>query len=157
MAARNLIEVIPKCAAVIRPQDTHLAALLRKEGFNIVVNPDPDQGIGSSIVCAIRSFADASGWVIALADMPYIKPVVIEQVVSRLEHGAIISAPVYRHKRGHPVGFSRALLTPLMNLRGDRGAQVLIQEQKSEMTLFQTEDEGVVLDIDRLGDLPETG
>jgi molybdenum cofactor cytidylyltransferase len=153
--ARTLIGVLPECVAIVRPQDTELALLLGKQGFNIVENPRPQDGIGSSIACAVSSVADAAGWVFALADMPFIKPAVIKRVVSNLEQGATVSAPVYEGRRGHPVGFSHTMYNSLKALSGDEGAKRLIRNPSPGMILFQTDEKGVIEDIDSLQDLRE--
>ena len=50
------------------------------------------------------------GWVVALADMPWIRTETIAAVADALARGAMIAAPDYAGVRGHPVGFAATLL-----------------------------------------------
>jgi len=73
-SARVLLSVVPLVMAVVRPGADSLAAALREVGCRVVVCPNADQGMGASLVFVLSQVRDASGWVIALADMPYVKP-----------------------------------------------------------------------------------
>ena len=69
-AARNLVAVLPRCVAVVRPGADELAALLRAEGLEVVVCPNADEGMGASLACAAAAAGEAQGYLVALADMP---------------------------------------------------------------------------------------
>ena len=73
----------------------------------------------------LRAAPDADGWLIALADMPFVRPETIRAVLAALAKGAAIAAPSYRGERGHPVGFARAFYEELSTLKGDAGAREL--------------------------------
>ena len=47
--------------------------------------------MGLSLACGVRASADAPGWVIALADMPYILPATIAALVRCLRRGAALA------------------------------------------------------------------
>jgi molybdenum cofactor cytidylyltransferase len=74
VAARNLAAACRRCILVIRPDDTALAQLLSEAGLETVVCPDAEQGMGHSLAAGVAASADATGWLVALADMPYIQP-----------------------------------------------------------------------------------
>jgi molybdenum cofactor cytidylyltransferase len=89
--------------------------------------------------------------VIALGDMPFVRPDTIRQIVAALAHGAGIVVPVYHGVRGNPVGFGRAHLKHLLQLSGDVGARRLLQQYPVvEVTV---EDPGICRDIDTRPDL----
>ena len=75
---------------------------------------------------------------IALADMPYIKTVTIEQLATRLAAGADIIAPRYQQQRGHPVGFQQRHRDALMSLDGDVGARKIIEAHQDRLELLDT-------------------
>lgn len=108
-AAENLIKAIPLTIAVLRPENTALANLLENAGLKIVFCSSQETEMADSLSAAVRysaQFSESSvGFVIALADMPYIKPDTIEAIAHATNAGAAIVAPVYQGKRGHPVGF----------------------------------------------------
>lgn len=152
VAARRLLAAIPHSIAIVRPGAEKLAVLLQEEGMATVVNPQPETGMAGSIVCGIQATRHACAWVIALADMPFIQSATIAQVVQHLRRGALASAPVYKGRRGHPVGFGAVLAEDLLALRGDNGAAPVLQ-RVSRPTLFETPDAMVLRDIDRIQDL----
>ena len=152
-AAANLGRALKKTIAVVRQVDMALIEPLKSLGFDVVVNSRADMGIGTSIAAGVRAAGDAAGWLIVLADMPWIDPVTIREAGSRLAAGASVVAPVYGGKRGHPVGFSRKWRDQLLALSGDRGAQGLVAAAGDEVELFDTQDPGVLLDVDHPRDV----
>jgi len=153
VAARRLLRALPNSVAVVREHDAELIELLTAEAIGIVINPEPGRGLGSSLACGVRATASATGWVIALADMPCIQPDSIRGVVRLLQAGVPAVAPVYRGERGHPVGFSHTFRAALENLSGDRGARDLLVEHTEQVQLFEVDDPGILIDIDRRADI----
>jgi molybdenum cofactor cytidylyltransferase len=155
-AARNLIDALPDSVAVLRPGDETLAALLAAEGLRIVVNPNADGGMGTSLACGVAA-VDADGWVIALADMPAIRPATIEAVAEALAAGAPIAAPVYHGQRGHPIGFARRFQAALTALASDKGGRDILAQHSKELRLIEVDDPGVLFDIDHNADMNAAG
>jgi molybdenum cofactor cytidylyltransferase len=156
VAARRLLRVLPNSAAVVRSDCDELAGLLRAEGMGLVVNPDAARGMGASLACGVRATACASGWVVALADMPWIAEDTVRGVVRLLHAGADIAAPVHQGQRGHPVGFSHALRPGLEQLDGDQGARALLEQHAGRLSLFEINDPGCLADVDTRDDLHAT-
>lgn len=152
-AARSLRQALPNTIAVVRPGDHALIKLLTELGLQTVENPQADEGMGSSLAAGVNASAGAAGWVIALADMPWIQATTITALANRMKNGASMVAPVYAGRRGHPVGFSSHWLHHLQRLSGDTGARDLIENYLNELTVFTTEDAGVLEDIDHPQDL----
>jgi len=155
-SAGNLIAGVGNALAVVRPEDGRLAALLRAAGCDILVTPRALEGMGGSLAAAIGGSRDAAGWVVALADMPFIQPGTIRSVKAALTHGAIIAAPFLNssRERGHPVGFGASLAGELMLLSGDQGARAVIGKHRAEVVAITTDDNGIVRDVDVPGDVP---
>jgi molybdenum cofactor cytidylyltransferase len=152
-AARNLRAAIPDVIAVVRPGDFPLADVLEEEGCEVTMCADSVRGMGYSLAHGVASLRDAGGWVVALADMPRIRPATIETVAAAVSSGATLAAPSYRGERGHPVGFSAQLRDELMALSGDSGARSVLERHRDEMRLIECDDPGVVLDVDARADL----
>ncbi|WP_153102003.1 nucleotidyltransferase family protein [Paraburkholderia hayleyella] len=150
-AARRLLLVVPRVLAVVRPGTEPLAHVLREAGCEVVVAPLATRGMGASLAAAIRASPDASGWIIALADMPCIAPASIAAVAQALDHGATLVAPFYRGQRGHPVGVGAPYREELTALDGDRGARTLFERR--EIQRLELDDSGIVRDIDTPDDL----
>ena len=152
-ALNNLRQAIPQVVAVVRPQATALEDLLRGAGATVISCLNADEGMGASLAAAVRASQDASASVVALADMPYIRPQTIAAIASALDAGAAIAAPGYRRQRGHPVGFSAQFRAQLLALHGDAGARALLQQHRALLQVIAVDDPGVCLDIDTPLDL----
>ncbi|WP_243725300.1 nucleotidyltransferase family protein [Candidatus Thiosymbion oneisti] len=152
-AARNLVQVLPDSLAVIRPGDKELAERLAATGIELIENPDAATGIAGSIRVGVSARSDAGGWLIALADMPWIRPVTIRSIADALRAGAAMAAPTCGGRRGHPVGFSARRQSQLMSLSGDRGARRLLEAAGPDLCLVETSDTGILRDIDTPSDL----
>lgn len=152
-AARHFVAALPESVAVIRPRAQRVGKMLREAGCNTVVCKNAAEGMGVSLAEGVRAAADAHGWVVALADMPYLRPETIRIVATGLSEGAAIAAPAYRGERGHPVGFARRFLDELTGLRGDAGARDILKAHPDWITLYEVDDPGVLRDIDAPSDL----
>jgi molybdenum cofactor cytidylyltransferase len=152
-SARNLKAAIADCVAVVRPGARELTRLLRAEGFKVVASTHADKGMGHTLASGVRASRGASGWVVALADMPYIQPQTIGRIAEELRQGGVIVAPGFEGKRGHPVGFARRFHEELRALSGDEGARNFIQQHPELLTVLELKDAGVLRDIDTRADL----
>jgi len=152
-SARSLLAALPGSLAVVRPGSEALQALLREAGCEVTVCHRAEEGMGLSLAHAIAESADASGWVVALADMPFILPGTISAVAARLNAGALIAAPALRGERGHPVGLSAVLRQELLDLQGDEGARSLLRRHVTSIQLIEVDDAGIHRDVDTPGDL----
>ena len=85
--------------------------------------------------------------------MPRIAPDTVRAIISALEKGAMVAAPVYKGERGHPVGFGASLRDELLKLDGDRGARAVVERHRDAVQLIECDDPGVLFDVDRKGDL----
>jgi len=147
-AARNLIAALPSSIAVVRPGDVELRELLTNLGLSVMECANAMQGMGASIACGVSVTPNAGGWVIALADMPWIQPQTIYAVAQQLRHGAGMVAPLYQAQRGHPVGFSAKFKKSLSALDHDFGAREVLAAEHEQLMLHITNDAGVLLDVD---------
>lgn len=152
-AAHTLLAAVPRVVAVVRPGAEALAHLLNEAGCEVVFSADAERGMGASLAAGVRASAEADGWIVALGDMPWISPATIEAVARKLDEGATIVAPVYRGRRGHPVGFGATQGAALARLDGDFGARSLVAS--SAVTLIEVDDPGVLADVDTPADLQQ--
>ncbi|MEW8324893.1 MAG: nucleotidyltransferase family protein [Candidatus Thiodiazotropha taylori] len=157
IAARHLLTAVSRGVAVVRPDDVELSAALSELGYRVVENQQPESGMGESLAVAVTASLDAGGWLVALGDMPWINPQTIAKVAERLVQGASMVAPVYKGKRGHPVGFATRWGERLVELSGDRGARQLLIDYPSDLELLPVDDPGILLDVDFPEQLSEAG
>lgn len=155
-SARALLAALPRVVAVVRPDEDRVADLLRGLGCEVTICVDADTGMAASLVQAVRcSLPQASGWVVALGDMPHVQPATIAALAAALAGGAGIAAPVCGGRRGNPVAFSSAYLTDLLALHGDQGARAVVKA--NQVTEVEVPDPGIFHDIDTASDLKKPG
>lgn len=156
-SARALLAAVPRVIAVVRPEDAATANLLRSLGCEIVACSNAGEGMAASLVCGVQYSRDAGGWLIALADMPYVQPATMAALAHAVGQGegganaAAIAAPVHEGQRGNPVAFGRAHLQALLALAGDQGARSILKNNPvNELTV---NDPGILQDIDTPSDI----
>ena len=152
-AAANLVAACDRVIAVVRPGNDELAELLHATGCDTVICPSADAGLGHTLAAGITALPDAGGWVVALADMPYITPASHRTIVASLHNGASLTACEYHGERGHPVGFARHWFNQLSSLTGDQGGKSILQTHRQKLVLCPVDDPGVLWDIDRPDEL----
>jgi molybdenum cofactor cytidylyltransferase len=152
-AATNLRAALDRVVAVVRPDVPELGRALGEAGVEVSVCAEAVSGMGHSLAHAIAATPEASGWVVALADMPFVSPETIRSVAAALRDGAELAAPSYRGMRGHPVAFAARYRDDLEALTGDAGARALLKRDHERIRVVEVDDPGVLRDIDTPDDL----
>ncbi|HWQ39592.1 MAG TPA: nucleotidyltransferase family protein [Burkholderiales bacterium] len=154
-AYRNLRMALDDVRVVVRARDAKLRAMFEQEGAAIVECADAQLGMSRSLVAGVRSARSGDGWVIALGDMPFVKPATARRIAETILHGAPIALPSYRGERGQPVAFSSRLKEELLAISGDEGARSVVQRHWAQVKIVECDDPGVLRDIDVPEDLRE--
>lgn len=152
-SARSLIAAVSRVVAVVRPDAPELERALRAAGAEVTVCERASEGMGVTLAHAVSAAGDAAGWVVALADMPFIRPATTRRIADAVAGGAAIAAPVFRGERGHPVGFALEFRAALERLSGDAGAREIVKANASALQRVEVDDPGVLRDIDTPADL----
>lgn len=147
-AAWNLAAACPRSIVVIRPDDIELARLLAEAGLQTVVCEAAEQGMGHSLAAGVAASADAAGWLVGLADMPYIQPASYRAVLDALQGGAALARPFHDGRPGHPVGFAAVHRSALLALTGDQGGKAILETHGAALVTCPVADPGVLKDVD---------
>ena len=147
-AARSLLAATGQVIAVIPPGQPALRAALEPIGCEVLETTRTARGMGATIAAGVEASAQATGWIVALGDMPLVRPDTIRRVRRALEEGAPLAAPFAEGRRGHPVGFSSRLRDELLALDGDVGAREVIARHSERMERVKSDDPGIFVDID---------
>jgi CTP:molybdopterin cytidylyltransferase MocA len=134
-------------------------ALPQDPCLEILTNPEPEQGMGSSLALAARRALalKARVLVVLLGDMPLIQAATVSQVAAlAVKSAAGAAAARIGYRWGHPVAFGRQHFDELASLSGDQGARKLIQRLGPELSLVQAP-EWSNLDVDDPGQLEQAG
>ncbi len=105
-------------------------------------------GMGHTLACGIRHIP--SMWqsaMICLGDMPFVRHDTLTRLLSagRSQH---IIIPTYQSARGHPVIFGRHFFPELQICQGDTGARHVLQSHPDSIIELDTDDPGILQDID---------
>ena len=153
VAARNLLAAVDEVVVVVPPNAGALAEQLQQECLQVVCCDNAAQGMSESLKAGLLAANEATGWLIALADMPFIQVKTICSVSQQLQKGASIVAPYYRGNRGHPVGFGTQHKAELLSLEGDRGAWGLLKQHAAQICKVNCNDPAILIDVDTLADM----
>lgn len=137
----------------LHPGLGELAGRLAEAGHQVVPVSDADVGMGHSLATAVAAAPSENGWLIALADMPRIRPGTIRAVADTLLAGAALCAPYHGERRGHPVGFSNEFGTALCALTGDEGGRSILKANEDRLQRIDVDDPGALFDINVPGEL----
>ena len=150
-SARHLLAALGRVVAVVRPGDEAVATALRGAGCEVTYCADADSGMGASLAHAVAQARGASGWLLALGDMPHVRVATMRLLAGAIEAGAGIAAPLHLERRGNPVAFGRLHLPALLALRGEQGARALLT--RYPVHEVRVDDPGVLQDVDTPADL----
>lgn len=148
------VALASRCGEVVMVLGTHAGVyrpLLDGLHVRIVQNPDPEEGMGSSIRVGVEAVAsDAQGLVLLLADQPFVTPEIIDRLIdTAATDGRRIVASAYAGTVGPPAYFHRALFLELLTLEGDRGARSVIEAYPKEgMALLLADADAADIDTD---------
>lgn len=149
---------------VLRPGDQQWGEALDKLSIDWGICPEAGLGMGHSLAFGVHATQHWNGWLIALADMPFIQPATYQRVAEALNQHNIVRPVLQRTGtdagktlNGHPVGFSRNYACSLIQCQGDEGARRLLADNPQDIYLLPSEDEGIWQDIDRPEDCQGMG
>jgi len=131
---------------VARPEDLELKDFMAQE--RIVTCSS--EGLGESIAAGVSATAGYDGWLITLADMPFITPSSYQHIAHALRTSPLVRARI-KGIQGHPVGFQQSFYPQLCALKGDKGARELLKADA--LTQVDLADRGCITDIDTAEDL----
>ncbi|MGB1254743.1 MAG: nucleotidyltransferase family protein [Thiolinea sp.] len=168
-SALNLRAAVSDVICVVRPEDRALSDLFAAYGFDVVTAYDAELGMSASLQAGVLAAGDASGWILALADMPLIELATYQCLVAEFMVARKITVPCLKPAAisatnaavaakdkdiveevvyGHPVIFPSRFRQELLALRGDRGAKKVLHQNKEQIHQVFVDDPGVLRDFD---------
>jgi molybdenum cofactor cytidylyltransferase len=124
-------------------------------GARIVHATDHALGLSASLKAGIAALPkDATGVLIFLGDMPLVPQAVLRPLVQAVMDGAPAAVPVWQGRQGNPVALSALLFPQILALEGARGARSVLDGLGDQLALVEAPDGGILLDVDRPGDVP---
>jgi molybdenum cofactor cytidylyltransferase len=121
----------------------------------VVLNENYRQGMGTSLKAGLSAVnPESAGALIVLADQPFVRAATLDRLITEHRSGkAQIVIPTYRGFRGNPVLLDRSVFREVMALDGDMGCRAIFGDHLDGIAKVPVDDAGILLDIDRKGDL----
>ncbi len=115
------------------------------EKVKVVRNLNYSQGMFSSVKVGVKEIDD--DFFLTPGDYPLIKKSTYEKV---LNAEGLIRVPTFNNRRGHPLFISKELIEDLLGESNDSNLKLF--RNKYEITNVETNDEGILKDIDTVND-----
>ena len=140
----------------------HEAEQIRLELNNLplrfVHNPNYRKGMTTSIKSGIKEVSQNSdGFLICLADMPFINTSEINKLIhayvkNRIRGKGLIVVPVFKRQRGNPVLFSIEFRNDILEHKKESGCKEVIMKNSDSVMEIEMDDENMFLDVDTMED-----
>lgn len=149
--ARVIVVVSADRAPILRAA----VPLLDEPRVRVVVNPEPERGMFSSIQVGLAA-VDADGPVVVLpADMPFVRAETVSALLAAYEHGqAAVSVASYDGKRGHPIVLPAEVRVRLVAQSPSTSLKDALLAMGVSWQDVPVDDPGVLRDVDVRQDLP---
>jgi nicotine blue oxidoreductase len=127
-------------------------------GYDLTVNPDWEQGMGSSLRAGLAALsgtaAQAQAVIVALVDQPGIGAAAVARVAGAYGSPGSLAAASYDGKRGHPILLGAEHWAGVAaSAVGDQGARSYLKRHESRIRLVECGDIATPADIDTPDDL----
>lgn len=146
-------ETVAARIAIVGPEDTARAGLLKQAGWDVIVNPHAAEGQATSLAAGIAAAGDAGAGaaMVLLADMPQVTSAHLRALHAefRLGRSAVMSRA--DGVLCPPAIFDKSAFDALTGLTGDQGARSLFATLPAASVVDMAP--GEALDIDTLADL----
>jgi molybdenum cofactor cytidylyltransferase len=124
------------------------------QGLKIVINPDYQQGMGTSLRSGLAAVTVDAAALIVLADQPWVSSETLNRLIEgHQEHKPQIIIPIYQGFRGNPVLLDRSVFAEVQALKGDVGCRGIFGDHTDDILKLPVDDPGILLDIDSSDDL----
>lgn len=153
-AVATTLQVTPYVVVVVGAYAELYATLARAAGAKVIVNPDWNEGLASSLRAGIKSLPEeADAALILLGDQPLVTAEHFEKMLNVYRSSAsTLVFSSYSGVCGAPTLLDRSLFGAVQTLRGDTGARALQgRAQVAEVKLREAFDVDTPEDAARLG------
>jgi molybdenum cofactor cytidylyltransferase len=143
--------------AVVNGGDHWITRLADASGAGIVSNDAPQSEQIDSLRLAIANLPDGYDAVVVLpVDFPRVQQQTIDALLrAYADQPSAVLNPAHEGKPGHPVIFSRDVVTELLHPDLPDGARTVIERHRDDARTIDVADAGVLIDIDTPADFQQ--
>jgi len=153
--ALRLYATLPFAArvCVTRTEAAEIQILAHENGFPVVINPDPERGVGTSVAIATEAILAREpaldGILYAVSDQPYLTQESVERLLSSfMAHPDEIASLCFEKRRGNPAIFPAEFYPELCALKEDLGGGAVIKRHTERLRLTEVLSARELDDID---------
>lgn len=141
---------LPRVTIVTNPAHSDRYRALDLPAARLVHNPDPDQGMLSSLKIGLRSLPpEVTHAMVCLVDMPGLRSATVRELTTMVKAmpGKIL-IPTHDARTGHPTIFPRTVFEDLLAWQGPEGARGFIDSKEALVERIPVDDPGILTDLD---------
>ena len=131
-------------------QNEFIRDIGQKNNIKTIFNPSPEKGQSESMKLGIKaSNLNTEAFMFIVGDQPLLDSKTINKIIETFNNSdKEIIVPTYNGKKGSPTMFSSKFRNRLLEIEGDRGGRIIIEESPHEVRYVPIDDYKVGLDID---------
>lgn len=116
----------------------------------LAINPNPDNGLTSSIQTGINNSNPESHYMVCLGDMPLITHHSYNMLISKFLNfnSKCIVQPHYQDKPGNPVMFPNSFRQQIIDLKEPNGCKPIVRQYHENVVRAEMPSDSIHLDID---------
>ncbi|WP_286747547.1 nucleotidyltransferase family protein [Roseivirga sp. UBA1976] len=119
------------------------------EKVDLVVNPQPERGMTSSIQCGLRKLMSMDALMVCLADMPLLSSSDYTGLIQSFRNTQkTILVPIYKGAKGNPVVFDKRHFHEILNHKGANGCSGVVQHNLNAVERLEVSSDRFIADID---------
>jgi molybdenum cofactor cytidylyltransferase len=136
----------------------NLSAHLYGHPVDIIPNPNPEQGMFSSLKIGLKAGSDATHILIHLIDQPFIETFTYQKIVAAIDdqYQVIMPAIALKNRTGHPIIINKEIMQQIANAPHTLNLRKILHSLPAEAILRLPVDDIHILDnINTPGQLPQ--
>ena len=156
---KTFLEIIKE--KVLSAGISDIACVIRKDSIptlkdiKYVVNPNPEQGMFSSLFYGINVFPEKQGYVIIPVDHPLFltKTLIDLNAVFQTQKDDNVVRPVFKTRAGHPIIIPASLGKRIPKGDYDGGLKRFIEDTNIPINNINVDDQDILRNINRVSDI----
>jgi len=141
---------------VVAPDQRAGVTTLFDGTVRVVVNPDPERGMFSSVMEGVRHAEDCRAAIVFPVDHPFVRP---QTVLDLLQRSAVLPdhfiKPVYHGRAGHPVVIPAGAFGAILRASSSSTLRGVIAEAGVPVERVEVDDDGILRNINTMNDFHE--
>ena len=143
------VSELGNCELIVVTQYKEIAAKAKMLGAKVLINPQPERGISSSMQIGLAAAKESAACLFTVSDQPWLSAETIVRLVHKLQSESKGMACTIRAKKtGNPCIFSQKYYQELMEITGDKGGKQIINRHPEDVAYLEIEDEKELVDVD---------